>query len=199
MSFMIVSYVYQLLESQGCIVVCLQLGYYVVFQLVKFCQLVLFVQVICDEVVDINIYIFEVFQVSCQVLMLFFVLVFLDLCFFLLQQFNCLLVQVSKIFIVMSVIENLLLGNVEFWYVIVCCYVLQGMNVLLDEIVIIVGVLEVFNFSLQVVIELGDWVVVENFCFYGVLQVLERLCLKVLLVVIDVREGIDLMVLEVVL
>ncbi|MCC7732524.1 PLP-dependent aminotransferase family protein, partial [Klebsiella pneumoniae] len=38
----------------------------------------------------------------------------------------------------------------------------------------------------------GDWVVVENPCFYGALQALERLRLKALSVATDVREGIDL-------
>ena len=44
--------------------------------------------------------------------------------------------------------------------------------------------------------EPGDWVVVENPCFYGALQALERLRLKALSVATDVKEGIDLTALE---
>lgn len=44
--------------------------------------------------------------------------------------------------------------------------------------------------------EPGDWVGVENPCFYGALQALERLRLKALAVKTDIREGIDLAALE---
>jgi DNA-binding transcriptional MocR family regulator len=47
-----------------------------------------------------------------------------------------------------------------------------------DEIVITAGALEALNLSLQAVTEPGDWVIVENPCFYGALQALERLRLK---------------------
>ncbi len=39
--------------------------------------------------------------------------------------------------------------------------------------------LEALNLSLQAVTEPGDWVVVENPCFYGALQALERLRLSI--------------------
>lgn len=48
----------------------------------------------------------------------------------------------------------------------------------------------------QAVTEPGDWVIVENPCFYGALQALERLRLKALSVATDVKEGIDLQALE---
>ena len=70
------------------------------------------------------------------------------------------------------------------------------MNISPDEIVITAGALEALNLSLQAVTEPGDWVVVENPCFYGALQALERLRLKALSVATDVREGIDLTALE---
>ncbi|PLM44826.1 GntR family transcriptional regulator, partial [Klebsiella michiganensis] len=75
-------------------------------------------------------------------------------------------------------------------------YALQGMNISPDEIVITAGALEALNLSLQAVTEPGDWVVVENPCFYGALQALERLRLKALSVATDVKEGIDLDALE---
>ncbi len=65
-----------------------------------------------------------------------------------------------------------------------------------DDIVITAGALEALNLSLQAVTEPGDWVIVENPCFYGALQALERLRLKALSVATDVKEGIDLAALE---
>jgi DNA-binding transcriptional MocR family regulator len=65
------------------------------------------------------------------------------------------------------------------------------MNISPDEIVITAGALEALNLSLQAVTEPGDWVVVENPCFYGALQALEA-ALKALSVATDVKEGIDL-------
>ena len=75
-------------------------------------------------------------------------------------------------------------------------YALQGITISPDEIVITAGALEALNLSLQAVTEPGDWVIVENPCFYGALQALERLRLKALSVATDVKEGIDLQALE---
>lgn len=44
--------------------------------------------------------------------------------------------------------DNLFLGNLDFRKIIVKCYVVKGVNILFDEIIIIVGVLEVLNLSL---------------------------------------------------
>ena len=72
----------------------------------------------------------------------------------------------------------------------------QGMTISPDEIVITTGALDALNLSLQAVTEPGDWVIVENPCFYGALQALERLRLKALSIATDVKEGIDLTALE---
>lgn len=92
----------------------------------------------------------------------------------------------------MSVIENLPPGNAALRHAIARRYAQQGMTVSPDEIVITAGALEALNLSLQAVTEPGDWVIVENPCFYGALQALERLRLKALSVATDVKEGIDL-------
>lgn len=155
-----------------------------------------FCQVTRDEAVDINTYIFEVLQASRQASMLPFASAFPDPRLFPLQQLNRSLAQVSKTATAMSVIENLPPGNAELRHAIARRYALQGMNVSPDEIVITAGALEALNLSLQAVTEPGDWVVVENPCFYGALQALERLRLKALSVATDVREGIDLTALE---
>lgn len=69
----------------------------------------------------------------------------------------------------MSVIENLPPGNVELRQAIARRYALQGITISPDEIVITAGALEALNLSLQAVTEPGDWVIVENPCFYGAL------------------------------
>ena len=69
------------------------------------------------------------------------------------------------------------------------------MNISPEEIVITAGALEALNLSLRAVTEPGT-VIVENPCFYGALQALERLKLKALSIATDVREGIDLNALE---
>ncbi|VTN08699.1 Uncharacterized HTH-type transcriptional regulator ydcR [Raoultella terrigena] len=128
--------------------------------------------------------------------MLPFASAFPDPRLFPLQQLNRSLAQVSKTATAMSVIENLPPGNDELRHAIARRYALQGMNISPDEIVITAGALEALNLSLQAVTEPGDWVVVENPCFYGALQALERLRLKALSVATDVKEGIDLAALE---
>ncbi|WP_158662212.1 PLP-dependent aminotransferase family protein, partial [Escherichia coli] len=96
----------------------------------------------------------------------------------------------------MSVLENLPPGNAELRHAIARRYAQQGITVSPDDIVITAGALEALNLSLQAVTEPGDWVIVENPCFYGALQALERLRLKALSVATDVKEGIDLAALE---
>ena len=174
MSFMTVSHAYQLLESQGRIIARPQSGYYVAPQPVKQRQPDPPAQVTRNESVDINTYIFDVLQASRQASMLPFASAFPDPRLFPLQQLNRSLAQVSKTATAMSVIENLPPGNDELRHAIARRYALQGMNVSPDEIVITAGALEALNLSLQAVTEPGDWVVVENPCFYGALQALEQ-------------------------
>lgn len=149
-----------------------------------------------DEVVDINTYIFDVLQASRDPSVVPFASAFPDPRLFPLQQLNRSLANVSKTATAMSVIENLPPGNVDLRHAIARRYAQQGMNISPDEIVITAGALEALNLSLQAVTEPGDWVIVENPCFYGALQALERLKLKALSVATDVREGIDLNALE---
>lgn len=79
--------------------------------------------------------------------------------------------------------------NAELRQAIARRYALQGITISPDEIVITAGALEALNLSLQAVTEPGDWVIVENPCFYGALQALERLRLKALSVATDIKEG----------
>ncbi len=191
MSFMTVSHAYQMLESQGRILARPQSGYYVAPRAVTK-QSAPPAQVMSDEAVDINTYIFEVLQASREASVLPFASAFPDPHLFPLRQLNRSLAQVSKTASAMSVIENLPPGNRELRHAIARRYALQGIPVSPDEIVITAGALEALNLSLQAVTQPGDWVIVENPCFYGALQALERLRLKALSVASDVKEGIDL-------
>ncbi len=174
MSFMTVSHAYQLLESQGYIIARPQSGYYVAPRTVK-SPLPLAVPVTRDETVDINTYIFEMLQASRDPSVVPFASAFPDPRLFPLQQLNRSLAQASKTATAMSVIENLPPGNVGLRQAIARRYALQGITISPDEIVITAGALEALNLCLQAVTEPGDWVIVENPCFYGALQALERL------------------------
>lgn len=191
MSFMTVGHAYQLLESRGAIVARPQSGYYVAPRIIP-TNTPRTQQVTKDEAVDINTYIFDVLQASCNTGVVPFGSAFPDPRLFPLQQLNRSLVTVTKTVTAMSVIENLPPGNAALRHAIARRYAQQGLPVSPDEIVITAGALEALNLSLQVVTEPGDWVIVENPCFYGALQALERLGLKALAIATDPLTGIDL-------
>lgn len=195
MSFMTVGHAYQLLESRGAIVARPQSGYYVAPRSLS-TNLTNAQQVTRDEAVDINTYIFDVLQASCDASVVPFGSAFPDPRLFPVQQLNRSLVTVSKTAAAMSVIENLPPGNLALRHAIAQRYAQQGVQISPDEIVITAGALEALNLSLQVVTEPGDWVIVENPCFYGALQALERLGLKALAIATDPVTGIDLEALE---
>ncbi|WP_105736891.1 aminotransferase-like domain-containing protein [Cronobacter dublinensis] len=195
MSFMTVSHAYQTLESQGVIVARPQSGYYVAPKPSARAPQAL-EQVTRDEQVDINTYIFDVLQASTDAAVVPFGSAFPDPRLFPLAQLNRSLSSVSRSANAMSVIENMPPGNEALRHAIARRYAMQGMNVSPDEIVITAGALEALNLSLQAVTEPGDWVIVENPCFYGALQALERLRLKALSVATDAQQGIDLDALE---
>lgn len=195
MSFMTVGHAYQLLESQGRIIARPQSGYYVAPRPVRQPSAPP-TQVMRDDAVDINTTIFEMLQASRDPSVMPFASAFPDPRLFPLQQLNRSLAQVSKTATAMSVIENLPPGNAGLRHAIARRYAQQGMTVSPDDIVITAGALEALNLSLQAVTEPGDWVIVENPCFYGALQALERLRLKALSVPTDVKDGIDLAALE---
>lgn len=195
MSFVTVGHAYQLLESQGRIIARPQSGYFVAPRPQRSISLPPAL-VMHDDGVDINAYIFDVLQASRNASVVPFASAFPDPRLFPQQQLTRSLANVSKTATAMSVIENLPPGNAELRAAIARRYARQGMNVSPDEIVITAGALEALNLSLQAVTEPGDWVIVENPCFYGALQALERLRLKVISVASDVNDGIDLAALD---
>lgn len=75
-------------------------------------------------------------------------------------------------------------------------YLVDGVRIGPDQIVITNGAMEALNLCLGAVCRPGDAVLVESPCFYVCLQTLERLGLHAVEVATDPREGIDLDALE---
>jgi DNA-binding transcriptional MocR family regulator len=71
-------------------------------------------------------------------------------------------------------------------------YMLHGVPLAEDELVITNGAMEALNLCLQAVTRPGDVVVVESPTFYAALQALERLNLRAVEVATDPRDGVDL-------
>lgn len=91
-----------------------------------------------------------------------------------------------------SMVEDLPPGNLRLKREIAKRYLLQGMMVASDEIVLTHGAMEALNLCLSAVARPGDLVVVESPTFYMALQALQRLGLRAIEVPTHMREGIDL-------
>jgi len=91
-----------------------------------------------------------------------------------------------------STVDDLTPGNAALRRQIALRYLIDGMHVHTDEIIITNGALEALNLCLLAVTKPGDAVVVESPTFYGTLQSLERLGLQAIEVPTHPREGIDL-------
>lgn len=71
-------------------------------------------------------------------------------------------------------------------------YMVGGLVLPMEELLITNGALEALNLCLQAVTEPGDLVAIEAPAFYACLQVLERLKLKAVEIPVHPRDGIDL-------
>lgn len=91
-----------------------------------------------------------------------------------------------------NMVEDLPPGNLRLKREIAKRYLLQGMTVASDEIVLTHGAMEALNLCLHAVTRPGDAVVVESPTFYMALQALQRLGLRAIEVPTHMREGIDL-------
>ncbi len=94
-----------------------------------------------------------------------------------------------------AVIADMTSGNPDLRRQIALRYMVAGVRLPLDELVITNGALEALNLCLQTVTSPGDLVAIEAPAFYATLQVLERLKLKAVEIPVNPREGIDLDVL----
>jgi DNA-binding transcriptional MocR family regulator len=75
-------------------------------------------------------------------------------------------------------------------------YMIGGLMLPIEELLITNGALEALNLCLQAVTQPGDLVAIESPAFYACLQVLERLKLKAVEIPVHPQTGIDLEVLE---
>lgn len=83
-------------------------------------------------------------------------------------------------------------GNPELKRQVALRYMLAGVQLPVEELVITTGAMEALNLCLQAVTEPGDLVAIEAPAFYATLQVLERLKLKAVEIPMHPRDGIDL-------
>ncbi|WP_439888653.1 GntR family transcriptional regulator MpaR [Pseudomonas sp. MBLB4123] len=91
-----------------------------------------------------------------------------------------------------AVIADMTEGNADLRRQIALRYMVSGVMLPLDELVITNGAMEALNLCLQCVTQPGDLVAIESPAFYATLQVLERLKLKAVEIPVHPREGIDL-------
>ena len=91
-----------------------------------------------------------------------------------------------------STVESLPPGSADLRRQIARRYLKFGTNVSAEEIVITGGALEALNLSLQVLTRPGDAVAIEAPAFYGCLQAIEMLGLKVVEIPTNPRDGVDL-------
>lgn len=89
-------------------------------------------------------------------------------------------------------VEDISPGDVELRRQISLRYMIDGLRVPTDEIVITNGALEGLNLCLQAVTQPGDTVLIGSPTFYAALQSIERNGLKAVDVPCHPREGIDL-------
>lgn len=192
MSLMTVMHAYQVLESQGWILSRPQSGYFVAPRAEFLSQPASHQKVQLTESVDINDFIFEVLQACRDPGIVPFGSAFPDPELFPQRQLMRSLTAVSHSLKPADALNNLPPGNEALRKTLAQRYALQGIQVSPEEIVITNGAMEALNLSLQAVTKPGDWVVVENPCFYGALQAIERLQLKAVAIASHPQHGIDL-------
>ena len=95
-----------------------------------------------------------------------------------------------------STVDDLTPGNAALRRQIALRYLIDGMDVAADEIVVTNGAMEALNLCIGAIACPGDAVVVESPCFYATLQTLERNGLRAVEVPTHPRDGIDLDALE---
>ena len=112
-----------------------------------------------------------------------------------LQRLSRSLASASRAMDPRMVVTDLSPGNPQLRRQIALRYMVGGLMLPMEELLITNGALEALNLCLQAVTEPGDLVVIEAPAFYACLQVLERLKLKAVEIPVHPREGMDLGVL----
>ncbi|MFQ2476730.1 PLP-dependent aminotransferase family protein [Aeromonas caviae] len=195
LSPMTVLQAYQLLESRGLILARPQSGYYI-----KAASTVRREsqpqQARYSGSVDINDLVFEVLQASKSRELVPLGMAVADPTLFPHPQLGRALGSCMRRLDPFSTVADLPPGNEALRRAIARRYAGEGMAVDPQQIIITTGAMEALSLSLQVLTEPGDWVVVESPTFYGALQAIERLKLKVVEIPVIPGVGIDLALLE---
>lgn len=101
-----------------------------------------------------------------------------------------------KQFSTQAAIADMSEGSADLRRQIALRYMVSGVRLPLEELVITNGAMEALNLCLQSTTRPGDLVAIEAPAFYATLQVLERLQLKAVEIPVHPREGVDLDVLK---
>ncbi len=112
-----------------------------------------------------------------------------------LQRLSRSLASASRSMDPRMVVTDLSPGNPQLRRQIALRYMVGGLMLPMEELLITNGALEALNLCLQAVTQPGDLVAIEAPAFYACLQVLERLKLKAVEIPVQPREGMDLGVL----
>ncbi|QXI36300.1 GntR family transcriptional regulator MpaR [Pseudomonas xantholysinigenes] len=112
-----------------------------------------------------------------------------------LQRLSRSLASASRAMDPRMVVTDLSPGNPQLRRQIALRYMVGGLMLPMEELLITNGALEALNLCLQAVTQPGDLVAIEAPAFYACLQVLERLKLKAVEIPVHPREGMDLGVL----
>ncbi|TDY17142.1 DNA-binding transcriptional MocR family regulator [Paraburkholderia sp. BL6665CI2N2] len=91
-----------------------------------------------------------------------------------------------------TMVDTLPPGHEDLRQLISLRYLMAGMTVPVDEIIITSGALEALTLSAQLLAAPGDVIVIEKPTFYAALQAIERLRLNVVEIPVDPMEGHDL-------
>jgi DNA-binding transcriptional MocR family regulator len=95
-----------------------------------------------------------------------------------------------------ATVDDLTPGSLALRRQIALRYLLDGVRVEVEHIVISNGAMEALNLCLSALCQPGDAIIVESPCFYGCLQTIEQHGLRAVEVATDPRDGIDLAALE---
>lgn len=95
-----------------------------------------------------------------------------------------------------SSVDNLSPGDANLRRQIALRYMIDGLHIAADEIIITNGALEALNLCLMAVARPGDTVLIESPTFYAALQSIERIGLRAVEVPSHPKDGIDLNAME---
>jgi DNA-binding transcriptional MocR family regulator len=95
-----------------------------------------------------------------------------------------------------SVMSNINRGDAELRRQIALRYMIGGLNVAAEEIIVTNGALEALNLCLMAVTRPGDTVLIESPTFFAALQSIERIGLRAVEVPSHPKDGIDLAAME---